>query len=297
MSSILRSLLNRSTPAQQAVAPTPSLRRGLLTELITSRDRLPDDKGVRGNPNYVHLSTLLRDFCPRRRILQERGEAIGDWNPRSADRVLWEIGRAAERHVRNQLIAALNYAGVLGQWSCRCGELRYEGFRSQAVCRRCKDTANVYGELELYEHNLGIVGRPDMVLELDGKLVVLECKSIALKGFNDLQQANADHVIQALSYRGLLASSVSNPAQVHDEVVLLYVAKDYSFQGGVYKEYHVRFDAAQYDAGLSIIGSSALGVKAMRESGQLPPRQAVCTSPDDRMPKNCAACAACFMHD
>lgn len=296
---ILRSVIARRQPQQAvnllAVNPTPALAENSLTRLVQQQDGLPEDRGVRGDQNFIHLSSLLHDFCPRKRLLMERDEASGLWNPRSADRVLWEMGRAAERYCREQIIKSLNYSGVVGTWVCPCETTKYTGYYNpRVICNQCRLPCKDYDEVQLYDHQAGVVGRPDMLVEFGGRLTVVEFKSKSAKLFNDLREPEVDHVLQGLSYRRKLLNVATNPERVNDSIVVFYVAKDYTFRGSIYKEYHVRFDNQQYQPGLTVLRQQAMLTKQHREAGTLPPRLTQCTVPTSTTARNCSACSACF---
>lgn len=298
MSGLLRSLLNRRATIPTTTAPpAPALGEGGVTQLVQRGDRSPEDRGVRGSPNYIHLSALLHDFCPRRRILQERGDVDGSWNPSSADRVLWAIGRAAEHYVRQQIITSLNYAGVVGTWNCPCETLKYTGYHvPQRSCRRCGLPATVYGEVELFDHELGIVGRPDMLVEFGGMLTVLEFKSKEVNAFNELTSPEITHVTQALSYQRMVRKIATRPEMVNPQAVIFYVSKGYLFRGSPYREYHVSETSHQTVVpSLEVTKSQALLVKQHRVAETIPPRLGVCSSPSSSTAKKCAACAMCFL--
>lgn len=269
-------------------------------DAVSSMDRQPEE--FREGSKLMHVSSLL-DFCARKEALAYSGrEAGAPPNMRrvfSGDRILWAIGRAVEHHIRTQFIAAVDYVGVLGWWSCRCGLLRYEGDRDLRSCTTCGDPATVYGEFTLTDYISKIVGNPDMLYRRpDNRLIrVVEIKSMNITQFKELSAPLPMHVMQASLY-ALLLEKLGMSAD--DSVTIFYAAKDYH-PSHPYKSYTVLIDTP-LRARLEDLYLNALeraewiaeneGTQGLPHS--LPPRLPSCSSPQATRAKNCSQCVGCF---
>ena len=276
----------------------PDTAHGLnyIITKVRSMDSKPE--AVRGGAGYIHGSSLI-GMCPRRHCLSILSGA-GSKVPRACDRLLWAIGRAVEAHIRGQFIEAVQRAGVIGEWRCKCGGLSSEGlFVRRTKCKTCQGTAQRYGELTLLDHDARIAGNPDlMYLRPDNhKVRTAEIKSINKKEFDALTAPKVDHVFQALIYRRL---AILNLMDVDDTISIIYGCKDYAFRGIPYHEFYVT-STPEHDAALDRMWANARLVrdfvnarKANPESSPpLPARLALCPHPNTVTAKDCDQCHAC----
>lgn len=303
--SLLRNLAARmkgevrraSRQGEAPPVPIPETHgENFVTSKVWSMDAKPET--IRGGAGYIHGSSLI-GLCPRRQCLTTLAGAAGVKVPRSADRLVWAIGRAVEAHIRTQFITAMDRVGVVGVWSCKCGKTKTEGiFVRRSKCEVCRGSLLKYGELSLLDHDARIAGNPDlMYLRPDTlKLRTVEIKSINKKEFDALTAPKADHVTQSMIYRRLAAR---NEMDVDNSTTIIYGCKDYSFRGSPYREFYVPV-LPQHEAQLDRMWADAGAVKAflkgMEEEGTatLPPRLALCTSALTTTAKGCDQCGACF---
>lgn len=256
---------------------------------------------LRGHDNgYMHVSSMLHSsFCERMMCLaSDTDMPVYHDSVKGGDRVMWKLGRAAEQHVRDQYITAVDKKGILGQWHCKCGHQKNTGRYNDKIkaCGFCKTKNRFYRELVLFDHDAGIVGSPDFPIIIGGKLYVVEIKSIRKEDFNDLKSPKVEHILQAGAYRRMFIKDGNE--EVADDVIILYVTKDYVY-GSPYKEFHVNLSDANSDAQnannvLDLIWEKASNIRQYRQNkGNLPQRQ-ICNSLDSPHAKKCPYAGECF---
>lgn len=263
----------------------PDFGPGMLQDMLRTQDTKPDKSRV--GAGVIHASSLM-DFCPRREIMATKNPP--KQRPSSADRLMWATGRAFEHHIRQQIIAHVGPHNVFGEWTCKCGHTKFEGVGGQRKCPKCGGMTDVYGEVDLIDRDLRIVGHCDMFLVRGTTLVAVEVKSINKRGFEALKGPKADHAVQVSRYVKM-ARRMGYDTQ--DECIVIYALKEYVFHGRVYKEYIV--DASEY---AGIIDASWDDVREMREheiDGTLPNRLPACGGPSSPKAKQCPMCVRCFM--
>lgn len=290
-----------ATPAKRRTPhPDPKGRLSctphVLTALIETRDKMPEKaRNTKGFEDFIHVSELAT-MCPRRKVLQFL-DGSDDTNqiPRSADRLLWKIGKAVEKHIRDQVIAAMDFKHVWGKWVCPCGDSSYLGeFKPRHICSNCHKEHRTYDEVTVYDANAMIAGHPDLLILLDGKLYVVEIKSMNVNEFERLAAPKPNHAFQAASYQRMLRAS-KVPMPVASTVITIYGNKDYSFRGGAYKEFHVPVTGKTMQAALDAAWAMAINVKnARRKKSALPKRVRECKTVDSPVAKNCTMCVNCF---
>lgn len=272
-----------------------------LIDLVKAMDTKPEAN--RGGRGYIHGSSLI-GLCPRKYALQILSGTTGRRPVREADRIMWAIGRAVEAHIRKQFISAVGRKGVFGKWVCRCGHLKRSGdFSNRNKCRRCGKSPLEYKELELFDHDFRIVGNPDMLYSRpDNALMhVVEIKSKKKELFEELEEPEPDHILQASIYRRLGAISGMG---MSDEVSIIYGCKDYPKWGvRPYKEFHVQ-PSSSVESQLDDMWERAGQVRdflAEFSDGEnrppLPERITACDRRDSTIAKGCEQCQACFAHE
>ena len=264
-------------------------------KIVESQDAIAEEK--RHNTGYTHVSTLLRGMCARKVRFQDEAETPEYEWAGGAQRIIWKMGRAAEKHIRESYIKGIKGKGVIGKWSCKCGRTTYEGeHRKQPACGTCRTAPLEYDELTLLDHEAGVCGNPDMLVMMgkDGKLYVVEIKSLKADGddgFDALVAAKPDHVYQAASYRRLLiANGYEN---VSEKVLIIYVNKKYAFRGSPYKSFMVDVDIDGVEAVLDGAWEAARLVRRSRIDGTIPERTE-CSSPQSQQAKKCPFVVDCF---
>lgn len=227
---------------------------------VSSVIRWEDDKidPARGDDDYIHVSQLVHDWCPREYVLRKRhGIQANGESVTGGHRVMWAVGRAVEKHVRTQFIKGVNYHGVWGVWSCNCGKKTVTGFADRTkVCSICHTPALHYNEYRLLDDSDYVSGSPDLIFVRRGKVYPVEIKSITDSesansrgiGFTSLARPYGDHLFQVFTYwlkiERLLLPQL-NKASMGSGVIMLYTTKDFKY-GSPYKEFHERVQDYQW---------------------------------------------------
>lgn len=276
-----------------------------VASVLTASDREAEPHRI--GSKWIHVSSLVNSECLRLLQLAAQNQIVGQTKPRSSDRLLWAIGKAVEKHIRDSLIRKVGRARAYGRWSCRCKNLQYEGFGTDEVCESCGELATEYDEALLQDAASSISGSPDLLLNVGTAespvLFVIEIKSIkvvpkggvrtAAPDFHNLESPSRSHALQALSYRELL---VRLGFEVSDDVCVFYAAKDY-VTGCAYKPFNV--DGREDHNAFTIDSLFELGEQYTNKLGssELMPRCTECVSPTSPRARSCPACAHCFARD
>lgn len=267
----------------------PALDTNTIKATLDSQDSQPERRRV-GQPGYVHVSSLI-GLCTRQyALIERRGDAVYN-DVRGAHRIMWAMGRAVERHIRDQYIAARQRQGVYGEWHCRCGHTSFTGFYpSQSRCTRCTHGLTNYREAPMFDHDARIVGNTDLPFLHGEYIVPTEIKSMTKHLWDKLDNPLPDHVFQASMYQYLYRK---NGFKTHDEVVIIYASKDFNGYGSPYKEFHVNVMSADRQRQVEFAVQQAMEIKRARE-GQLPPRCGACPNHDAPTAKKCPVVVPCF---
>jgi hypothetical protein len=285
---------SRQVKSDNHAWPSDSVDSG--NDFVSNCIRLIDSEPEksRAGVDHVHISTLIgADWCPRAHLINLRHSQNHFENVLPQMRIVWALGRAAELHVRNQFIKAHGRHRIIGKWKCRCGESIREGVGAKFVkCSSCGTAIDNYHELLLREHDLNVVGSPDLVfIAADGGYEVVEIKSIKKDSFVELNAPKFDHVMQCYGYVDFLRRTTG----LRVDGRILYVAKDFiSPRQSPYREFPI---APQEAAASQVMASLRDGVTEMREhqkSDSLPERLPACSSPASKRAKSCVACTLCF---
>ena len=271
----------RNTPTDSNPLPAEEEHgESYLIDKVRSLDRRPEK--IRGGKGYIHGSALI-GICPRRYALQILSGDTGVRPVREQDRIMWAIGRAVEKHIREQFARAVKRRGVIGLWRCKCGKTKREGpYSPGEKCGSCGQLLSIYREITLFDHEHRIAGNPDLLyLRPDNhKVRTVEVKSKKRELFDELKAPEPTHIVQASIYRRL---GIINHMPMDDKVSIIYGSKDYSFRGTAYKEFHVEpTPDNQLDAMWNNVRPD------------IPPRLAACPTTSATMAKQCEQCAACF---
>ena len=290
------------TPLSPADRPRTGLLQGLtvtppildpryITKLVAKSDATSQYSRSGGTDRYMHLSSLI-GACPREHAISQQYArdtpvSTTTWG---SMKMVWAIGRAVEKHIRDSVIKARNFVGIYGVWTCACGESYYEGeYLGPNRCRICRKSVNRYKEPALRNDFGMVVGSPDITMIEMGHIVAVEIKSMNKEQFDALEDPLADHILQACGYRWLYEYL---GFKVHDKVIIMYGRKDFKFGGthSVYKEYHVDYRpwAAQIEQMMTI----GRQVANSYETGILPPR--TCENVTCTRAKSCTRTVLCF---
>ena len=285
-------------PSPEEIASEEVSLVNVVSSVVSSQDRKPlEYRGAKDE--YIHLSALIRNFCPRQLVLEYKQEQVAykDYT-NSNDYVVWAMGRAAEKHVRDQYIQAMDYKGVVGDWGCKCGKTRHIGLADKSLtCPTCSGGVLNYGEIRLIDQEYGISGAVDLILVINNKLYIVEIKSMNADDFNALKNPIGDHFTQAAGYHKLLEkNSTQIPRlglEVAGQVIVLYVRKDYKMRETPYKEFLVDItDASKRLMDTLWDKARDLRIAKFGEGEPLPPK--VCTEIGCTRAKNCPVVVDCF---
>jgi len=271
--------------------------KNVVSDIVQAQDSIAESNRSATWDGYTHVSSLI-DFCPRRTYIQHNHKLGQLHQVKGSMRIVWAIGRAVENHIRNQIISS-KPSNCYGVWVCRCKSTKSTGYGPQEIrCRKCKTKCAEYAELSCFDHDSKVVGNPDLLLLVEGKLLIIEIKSItdsdsankSGRGFTSLAAPLGDHVFQAASYRKILKRK---GFKVHDKVVVLYANKQFSFKSSAYKEFHVEI-SPQTDEVLNISWRKASELSRSIEQKKIPDRCSKCINVHSQQAKNCPVSATCF---
>lgn len=274
-----------------------------LAAVVSAFDRKPEKVRIGGK--WIHVSYLVGGNCLRALQIGSHLNVSALKKPAPADRLLWAIGKAVEKHIRDTVIAAVGKDKVFGRWSCDCKSLQFDGLGNSSVCDECRCPADNYSEYLVQDPSMLLSGSPDLLIMVDGTpedpvLMVVEIKSIKVvpKGgartsapdFHNISAPSRTHSLQALLYHGLL-SRVG--IRTVPNVVVYYAAKDYVVCNP-YKPFNV--DASEQHNSFSVdaLFGMATDYAEMEGTGKLLPRLTQCASPDSACVKSCPVGAHCF---
>ena len=284
----------RPAPDKAKHYPSDNLAEGdgFVVSCVKLADNAPEES--RGGSDFVHVSTLIGDkWCPRAHLIQSRHQQGQSSCVNSQLRIVWELGRAAEKHVRNQFIKMHGRHRVIGVWKCKCEQTEHIGpGTNNNLCPSCGTGTDTYNELPLIDPSINKTGNPDLIfIAKDDGLEVVEIKSIKKDAYELLFKADPDHVMQGRSYVNLLRDKLPG-RRVNGRV--LYVAKDYVRPNmSPYMEFPIKEDAAS-DEHLDALDDSVEDMRAHEVAGTLPDRLPSCSSPSSKKAKGCSACGLCF---
>lgn len=281
----------RVLSAAQQFFPADNLAEG--DGFVARAVRLADTESetTRAGSEFVHVSALVRgDFCPRAHLIHQRHNHDQQVSVLSQMRIVWELGRAAENHVRKQFIRMHGMHRVIGKWRCPCEATEHCGNGNpHTLCQSCGKPVDIYGELDLFDQARNLGGHPDLLyLTRSGGLEVVEIKSIRKEDFSALLRPAPEHVLQCWSYLRILRETTPG-VTVNGRV--LYVAKDY-IQPKVSP--YLEFPLPPKPQILDLLEAQAAEAASHQKAGTLPPRLDLCTGPLTKRAKGCDACALCF---
>lgn len=268
----------------------PRLDPEHVTRLVANADKIPAKTRSGGNKDgFIHLSSLI-GMCEREQTISHQHGVATHRGASGPMKIIWAIGRAVEKHIRNSVIVARDWQGVHGRWECRCRASSHLGVHpAERSCLVCGGGLNTYREPLLIDHAAGVIGSPDLTLIEMGWYLATEIKSMNKDQFDKIEKPLADHILQAMGYRHLYRL-MGYP--VLDIVAVVYGRKDFKFGGtrAVYKEYHVR--AADWQGQIDDMFAAATRVRRANLARDLLPR--TCTSADCTRAKSCERATMCF---
>lgn len=275
-----------------------------LGALLSAHDRRKEKLRV-GGGDWIHVSSLVNGDCLRANALARMEGFKGEDKPRHADRLLWAIGKAVEKHIRTSMIDLFGPDNCVGLWSCACGKESHKGFGrfDPDRCANCGTLkSSHYDEFHVVDEDHLLSGSIDFVVkpEDDPRLTVVEIKSIKVvpKGgvrnstpeFHTIESPQRGHALQALLYRKLLEL---NHHIVSNEVLVAYGAKDYVMESP-YKIFEVDATAEENVMAVDNLMAMAKEYADKFREGKLMPRLPACSSCNTSRAKACPMAAACF---
>jgi hypothetical protein len=276
---------------------TSVLEPTVVLNFVIAGENIQETSRVGGTNGYQHVSSLVSLNCARKACIVHQHAVLVSNPATAAHRVMWAQGRASENHVRDSIIKATGGSVVFGVWTCACGEAQHVGLKpaSDFVCARCARPVDRYRELTVFDHHRKITANPDIMLMLNGKVLVVEIKSVASDAFKELTGPLGDHQLQALLYHRVLSE---NGYALHDRVAIIYVRKGFLWTGSnpvgkIYHEFHVDVNSTTSLNMVEDRVSLAETIARANAAGVLPSRT-VCSSPDSPSAKTCPVSHLCF---
>lgn len=277
----------RKSEDEQRRLPAPVMKGRVafipLLTILSQRDR--EVEARREGLDAIHVTAALSgDFCGRREwIIRNYNTNVGTNTPFSSQRIVWALGRAAERHVRDSLLASMR-GNAVGVWSCVCGKESHIGkFVTDRKCTACDTLLEIYGEHRAVSPSGNVSGSIDFLYQDEEEdYGVLEIKSIQKADYEKLTGPLTSHrdqcnfYVHLLRLRGLKVGRAS----------VLYVAKD-AVSGSPYKVYEIPMEIQP-----SVIQAHKDAEEAFQE--ELPAKRSGCASPSSPIARKCSQCAMCF---
>lgn len=269
-------------------APMPEMEEFHVTRLVEAQDLVPEMSREASLDGFTHVSTLVNIGCERRVALAMKYQSVQRTTVTGGHKVMWLLGRAVEKHVREQVITSRERNGIYGVWVCHCGETCHTGFFPETVCRFCHRKLFEYREPVLREPEFKITGSPDLTLRDRGFFYPVEIKSMNPDQFKELEKPLPDHVAQVLLYQEIYHR---DGFMMHENVVLIYVNKGFRWgsRDKVYKEYHINGQTET----ARIIVRDLLELADRLASGRVPERT-LCSTPQNPTARKCDQCHLCF---
>lgn len=264
------------------------LEENFVKEILDSYDRVPERSRAGTYNGYVHVSSLSYDFCARQYAIAHKEQLSLYESLTGGHKVTFRIGRAVESHIRESFIAHYGEDKIYAKWICVCGNKYYEGLGSNPQCS-CGEVVNIFNEPDLSDDVSGVSGHPDLVFLRAGKLRVLEIKSIKKDAWDELEEPQPAHKLQAGIYPHLLSKRTK--FNVSPEVVFIYCTKDFKF-GSPYKEFHLDTSTPEFIKEREELFAEAKQVKDFAAGGEMPGR--ICQSMSSALAKKCPVNFRCF---
>jgi len=268
-----------------------------LIELLDKR--LAGPEAARSHKE-VHVSTVTDDelgFCSRQyALLDVLEQKLPPKYINAATRVAFDNGTALHDLCRNKWLRH----DVIGMWKCRqCKDVRH--FSKLPPLKTDGGTHShewEYHEEEFVDPATKITGSIDFFVDLgNGKLTVVECKSIDKDQFATLAGPMAKHRIRTQMYLTLIERTATKA--IKDQIDLshgriLYISKGF---GKKHIEFQKvlplkEFSVSRNDEAVDKYFAMGQVLHDFRKGGGLPPL--TCGSHQDKRAKECGVCKACF---
>jgi len=254
-----------------------------LLSILSQRDR--EVEARREGLDAIHVTAALSgDFCGRREwIIRNYKTNAGTNTPFSSQRIVWALGRAAERHVRDSLLDSMR-GNAVGVWSCVCGKKSRLGkFQQEDKCGTCQSPLSIYGEHRAVSPSGNVSGSIDFLYQDEVEdYGVLEIKSIQKADYEKLTAPLTSHRDQCNFYVHLLRLRGLRVARAS----VLYVAKD-AVSGSPYKVYEIPLEIQP-----SVLQAHKDAEESFQE--EIPAKRSGCGTPSSPIARKCSQCAMCF---
>lgn len=290
----LKTLINKLKPEQpkdiKKVTDEFIIPEDFIIKKLAAADRVPVKDRTATYDGYVHVSSIV-DLCARKYAIVSKEEMQPTKSVSGGMKVVWAMGRAIEKHVRDSLMSTHHKNNFVGIWSCLCGEQTFSGVGHIRNCTcPLKKPMDNYNEYTLFDHELKVVGNPDLITQYKNVGLITEVKSMNKKQFDALEEPIITHILQAMWYP-YLAHKIGLP--VYPIISIVYVTKDFIF-GSPYKEFHIDTREERYVKAFESMLEELTELRKFEETGVLPKRT-MCQSDRSAMAKECPACFDCFM--
>lgn len=252
--------------------------------------RYPQDQFRHGE--YLHVSDLLYKCIRKIGISDYMNEAIHAETVWPGRALTFRFGHTVQDYL-TELLKENEPGKLFGDWTCACGHTHVEQktwrqIKSTYECEKCGKIPDKYGEVIIRDDELKVVGSIDLTLLMDEFFYLTEVKSIAAKGWQELNRPKPEHLLQVLFYWHLYKRA---GWPLWDRVSVIYVNKEFMFSGVPYKEFW--FQPSIIEDRLDDLLSEARELVEYRASGLLPKRT-MCQDKDSPDAKKCQFRDICF---
>lgn len=291
----------RGTPAEDAPDHDGGGNPERLVSLLYKKDKAPADE--RGGTSIIHASSTIKEpECARCFYLQREAAKSGYKRtapPVGSMRLVWAYGRAAEAHVRDQLLSDPKMkADAYGKWECKCGNMKHTGrWDGTMKCDDCNGLLTVYKETFLLDKDNAISGSPDFIFwDVDAYRIV-EIKSIKPDttkqhiGFDTIDKPFPDHVNQGCHYVRMFRNQ---GFKVHRRPLVLYVNKAFSpkqwYRGLIPTDSQMDVAEESVASQVAVTGE----YRVARDNGECPPKIDLCVREPQKYVKRCSEWTECM---
>lgn len=268
----------------------PVLPENFVKSKLDKEDKTPTQNRAATYTTHVHVSSLAQNFCPRQYAIALKEDLALYESVTGGHKVTWELGRAAEKHVRAGFINQYGLKHIYAQWRCDCKKTVREGFYREISCEECGKPVDIFEEPDIWDDEHGVKGHPDLVFNYRQTLFVMEIKSMNKKDWEALTEPLPTHILQAGMYPRLLRNK---GLKVSPVVTFVYVGKEFVW-GSPYKEFHVDMSDPKY---VKMHDDMLLEAKKIKDYVEKDiPLERICQTINGSMAKKCPVSFRCFYH-
>ena len=221
--------------------------------------------------SFPRASQLYKD-CMRQLVLGVKLKKEVRVKLGFSQRMIFMLGNAVHSWVQNTDDLFGNHRR--GWWVCSaCGKYMSWGAPPREGWK-CKNCGAGYGAARYEEHSLYlrkplmVSGHPDMFVDFNGKIRLVELKTINGKDFEKLFLPQIDHVWQALTYLWTLKHDKIIPVNIdRSKAYICYITKRSTMGQFPLKMFHINYDE---DVVRVILKKLLIFKKGIQKGGKLP---------------------------